>query len=242
MPAHQPNGSDGVPGGGPAVAPVGADPYGLGSAGQGPGASGPGPATAAPALSLPTGGGAIRGMGEVRREPGHRHRLGDHLDRHHPGPRRGRGGAVADIRLGSGQRAVRLRLGAARPPDHPAHGHRATRYADESDVFVLSDVEDLVPVLDAAGARHEDTSTHPGWTGHRYRPRTEGTFARIERLVRTLSAGPIGTAIVGPPVLGWGRCDAHIWPHRQRVSGRATTLIVRLAPQRVVRLRSRSGW
>ncbi len=56
--------------------------------------------------------------------------------------------------------------------------------ADESDVFLLSGAEDLVPLLDPNGARAEDTTTAPGYTIQRYRPRIEGLFARIERWTR----------------------------------------------------------
>ena len=55
------------------------------------------------------------------------------------------------------------------------------RDAEESDVFLLSGAEDLVPVLLADGTRHQDTASHPGFTIRRYRPRVEGLFARIER-------------------------------------------------------------
>ena len=55
------------------------------------------------------------------------------------------------------------------------------RDSKESDVFLLSGAEDLVPVLLSDGTRHEDTTSHPGFTIHRYRPRVEGLFARIER-------------------------------------------------------------
>lgn len=56
--------------------------------------------------------------------------------------------------------------------------------ADESDVFILSGAEDLVPVLKPDGNRFEDTTTAPGYAIHRYRPRIEGLFARIERWTR----------------------------------------------------------
>src|SRR3712207_9244992 len=36
--------------------------------------------------------------------------------------------------------------------------------ARESDTFILSGSDDLVPVLTAGGARFEDTSTAPGYT------------------------------------------------------------------------------
>jgi hypothetical protein len=57
------------------------------------------------------------------------------------------------------------------------------RYQDaqESDVYILSGAEDLVPVLRPDGSRFEDDATSPGYVIHRYRPRIEGLFARIER-------------------------------------------------------------
>ena len=56
--------------------------------------------------------------------------------------------------------------------------------ADESDVFILSGAEDLVPVLQADGSRYRDDTTVAAYTIHRYRPRIEGLFARIERWTR----------------------------------------------------------
>jgi RHS repeat-associated protein len=60
------------------------------------------------------------------------------------------------------------------------------RYDDagESDVFLISGAEDLVPVLDLDLSRSEDRSTAPGYLIHRYRPRVESAFARIERWTR----------------------------------------------------------
>src|SRR5262249_40515183 len=61
--------------------------------------------------------------------------------------------------------------------------------ADESDVFILSDTEDLIPVLVQRGdawVRQTLQATYNGvsHTVLRYRPRIEGMFARIERWVR----------------------------------------------------------
>ncbi|MBY0485065.1 SpvB/TcaC N-terminal domain-containing protein, partial [Nitrosomonas sp.] len=53
--------------------------------------------------------------------------------------------------------------------------------ADESDVFILSGTEDLVPVLNPDGSRPEDPISPSGHKIRRYRPRIEGLFARIER-------------------------------------------------------------
>jgi hypothetical protein len=55
------------------------------------------------------------------------------------------------------------------------------RDAEGSDVYILSGAEDLVPVLHPDGSRFQDDTTAPGYVIHRYRPRIEGLFARIER-------------------------------------------------------------
>jgi hypothetical protein len=59
------------------------------------------------------------------------------------------------------------------------------RYWDTeaSDVFLLSEAEDLVPVLKSDGSRDRQDITENGKTYdvQRYRPRIEGLFARIER-------------------------------------------------------------
>jgi len=53
--------------------------------------------------------------------------------------------------------------------------------ANESDVYILSGSEDLVPFMRDDGTRFEDGDSHPAFLIHRYRPRIEGLFARIER-------------------------------------------------------------
>lgn len=58
------------------------------------------------------------------------------------------------------------------------------RDAEESDVFILSGAEDLAPVLRPDGTRFEDDTTATGYVIHRYRPRIEGLFARVERWTR----------------------------------------------------------
>ena len=58
--------------------------------------------------------------------------------------------------------------------------------ADESDVFMFTGVEDLVPFLkkDGGGNWLVDENKDPitGYTVKRYRPRIEGTFSRIEKI------------------------------------------------------------
>ena len=57
---------------------------------------------------------------------------------------------------------------------------------DESDVFIISGAEDLVPVLDGAGNRVSFPRTLHGvaYRVHLYRPRVEGLYARVERWAR----------------------------------------------------------
>ncbi|HEU5175681.1 MAG TPA: SpvB/TcaC N-terminal domain-containing protein, partial [Gemmatimonadaceae bacterium] len=56
--------------------------------------------------------------------------------------------------------------------------------AEDSDVYVLSESDDLVPMLDDDGDRVVDHASIAGYTVERYRPRIEGAFARIERWTR----------------------------------------------------------
>lgn len=58
------------------------------------------------------------------------------------------------------------------------------RDAIDSDIFILFGVEDLVPVLGPDGTRWHDDTSAPGFLIHRYRPRVEGLFARVERWSR----------------------------------------------------------
>jgi hypothetical protein len=57
------------------------------------------------------------------------------------------------------------------------------REVQECDVFILSGAEDLVPLLnqDASGRWIRDEQIVDGYRVKRYRPRIEGLFARIER-------------------------------------------------------------
>jgi RHS repeat-associated protein len=139
-------------------------------------------------ISLPKGGGAIRGIGE----------------KFTASPVTGTGAMSVPIATSPGrsgfgpQLSLSYSTGSGNGPfgigwslDLP-HITRKTdqglplyRDGEESDVFLLAGTEDLVPVLDAGGVRFEDTVTAPGFTIHRYRPRVEGLFARIERWTHT---------------------------------------------------------
>src|SRR5437660_10125368 len=137
-----------------------------------------------PTISLPRGGGAIRGIGE----------------KFASNPVTGTGSSTVPIAVspgrsgfgpqlslsydsGAGNGPFGMGWGLSRPSITRKTDKGLPQYDDlsESDVFILSGAEDLVPVLNDDLTRFVDTTTAPGFTIHRYRPRIEGLFARIER-------------------------------------------------------------
>src|SRR5215471_3207326 len=139
---------------------------------------------AVPSISLPKGGGAIRGIGE----------------KFAANPATGTGSMTVPIATSPGRSGFGLQLslsydsGAGNGPfgfgwslSLPAitrktdKGLPQYRDTEESDVYILSGAEDLVPVLQPDGTRCKDDTAAPGYVIHRYRPRIEGLFARIER-------------------------------------------------------------
>src|SRR5215218_6166842 len=145
--------------------------------------SGP-PAATLPSVSLPKGGGAIRGIGEkfaanpvtgtgsmsvpLAASPG----------------RSGFGPQLAlsyDSGLGNGPFGFGWSLAIPAISRKTDKGLPQYLDAEESDVYILSGAEDLVPLLLPDGKRFKDDTSVPGVTIHRYRPRVEGLFARIER-------------------------------------------------------------
>jgi RHS repeat-associated protein len=143
-----------------------------------------------PQISLPKGGGAIRGIGEkfsanpvtgtasvgvpIPTSPdrsGFEPRLSLNYD---SGAGNGPFGMGWNVSLPSITRRTNKGL-----PQY--------QDADESDVFILSDAEDLVPILvqDSSGNwNREAVPPRDGYAIHTYRPRIEGLFARIERWTR----------------------------------------------------------
>jgi len=144
-----------------------------------------------PQISLPQGGGAIQGIGE----------------KFTANPVTGTGSMAVPIAMSPGrggfgpQLALSYDSGAGNGPFGMgwsvgiASIRRKTdkgipQYDDESesDTFILSGAGDLVPVLhevDGSWQREivEDEAYTSAYTVFRYRPRTEGLFARIERWV-----------------------------------------------------------
>jgi RHS repeat-associated protein len=147
-------------------------------------ATGAGSAMAVPAITVPKGGGAIRGVGE---KFGTNPVNGSGAMSVPVGLSPGRSGFGPQLELsydsGSGNGSFGFGWSLSLPAVSRKTDKGIPRYWDgeESDVFILSGAEDLVPVLDANGDRVEDTTTVPGYRIHPYRPRVEGLFARIER-------------------------------------------------------------
>ena len=144
----------------------------------------------APAIALPKGGGAIRGIGE----------------KFAANPVTGTGSMTVPIATSPGRSGFGPQLslsydsGAGNEPfgfgwglSLPAITRKTDKGlpkyqdAEESDVFILSGAEDLVPVLVQKGEKWEREEVPPRTVGgktyriQRYRPRIEGLFARIER-------------------------------------------------------------
>jgi RHS repeat-associated protein len=138
-----------------------------------------------PSVSLPKGGGAIRGMGEkFTANPATGAGMMTVPLNLSPG-RAGFGPQLAltyDSGAGNGSFGLGWRL--ALPAISRGTSKGLPRYDDaaESDVFVLSGAEDLVPVLEESTSR---TVGGERYRVRRYRPRVEGLFARIERWTNT---------------------------------------------------------
>jgi RHS repeat-associated protein len=138
-----------------------------------------------PTISLPTGGGAIRGIDEkltvalatgsasltvpVATSPS-RHGFDPDLSLRY------------DSGSGNGPFGLGWRLSPAAITRKTSRGLPRYEDAADSDTFVLSDVEDLVPALVSDGdSWTPDSYSSDGFAVRRYRPRVEAAFTRIER-------------------------------------------------------------
>ena len=143
----------------------------------------------APSVTLPKGGGALRSIGE----------------KFQPSPFTGSGTLTVPLPTSPGRQGTgpQLTLSYASGGGNGPFGlgwslsvPSVTRKTDkglplyqdgrESDVFILSGAEDLVPLLGPGGTLKDKVAfTRTGFTVYRYRPRTEGLFARIEQWIST---------------------------------------------------------
>ncbi len=144
---------------------------------------------AAPALTLPKGGGAVRDLGEkFAANP-----LTGSASLALPLPlspgRNGFGPSLLlayDSSAGNGPFGIGWRLDVPSITRKTDRGIPLYDGAVETDTFILSGAEDLVPVLQKDGRRHTDSRTRDGysWSVERFRPRIEGLFSRVERWTR----------------------------------------------------------
>ncbi len=152
--------------------------------------SGPSSAMQLPAINLPRGGGAIRGIGEkFSTNP-----VTGTCSLSIPiATSAGRAGFSLDLalRYDSGSGNGPFGIGWSLSPPSIARktdkGLPCYDDANDSDIFVLAGAEDLVPAR-RAGSLDRDVTERGGYRIQRYRPRTEGAFARIERWTQ-LSTG-----------------------------------------------------
>ena len=148
------------------------------------------PEVTAPALTLPVSGGAIRGIGETF---GTDPFTGTATMTVPVATSPGRGGFGPSLALsyGSGQGNGTFGIGWSMPvPAVTRRTDRGLPRYDDTDTFLFSGADDLVPALepDGDGGWRPRTQTEPphapGYRIDRYRPRTEGAFTRIERWTR----------------------------------------------------------
>lgn len=142
----------------------------------------------APKIELPKGGGALKGIDEKFSVNTSNGTSSFTI----PLPlSKGRPGFLASLSLGYNSGAGNSVFGLGWNLELPAIQRKTDKklpqYQDEheSDVFVFSGVEDLVPALKkgSGGRLDPDESTMPDGTAvKRYRPRIEGGFSRIEKL------------------------------------------------------------
>ena len=157
--------------------------------------------TAPPAISLPKGGGAIKGMGEkFAANPV----TGTGSMSIPIATSSGRSGFAPQLSLsydsGSGNGLFGLGWNLSLPSITRKTDKGLPRYwdAEESDIFILSGAEDLVPqmIKDTTGAWVREILPQRTVNGinyriQRYRPRIEGLFSRIERWTNTTDPNDI---------------------------------------------------
>lgn len=150
------------------------------------------------AISLPKGGGAIKGIGETF-QPNLFSGTGNHSVPIALSPGRNGFGPTLSLQYSSGNGNGAFGLGwELSIPRITRKTEKGLPKYDDRDVFVMSGAEDLVPKLKETIDPSNGTVTwspqdpipHPTHRITRYRPRTEGLFARIERWVNKTTGEP----------------------------------------------------
>ena len=142
-------------------------------------------APASQVLSLPQGGGAVHGIGETF-QPNLFSGTGNFTIPIATSPGRAGFGPQLALQYSTGNGNGAFGLGwQLSIPNITRKTEKGLPKYDADDLFVMSGAEDLVPVLRRDGDRWtaEDPVPRGTYTATRYRPRTEGLFARIEKWV-----------------------------------------------------------
>lgn len=147
----------------------------------------------APVISMPKGGGALKGIDEKFEV----NAVNGTSSLSVPLPLTpGRGGFNPSLSLsynsGSGNSEFGLGWSLGLPAIQRKTDKKLPMYndADESDVFVMAGAEDLVPLMyEDSGVWLRDTFTSGDYIIKRYRPRIEGLWARIEHVTKSGTIG-----------------------------------------------------
>ena len=139
-----------------------------------------------PQITLPKGGGALKGIDEKFSVNASNGTAGFSI----PLPlTAGRNGFHPGLTLGYNSGSGNSAFGLGWNVDYPAVQRKADKKLpqyfdhDESDIFMFTGAEDLVPFLKDEGANWlPDEEMIEGFAIKRYRPRIEGGFSRIERI------------------------------------------------------------
>ena len=126
-------------------------------------------------LSLPKGGGAIRGIGETFRPNSFSGTGGFSIPIHTPPCRGAEPKLSLDYHSGSGNGPFGIGFSLTIPKVSRKTEQGIPKY-QETDIFILSNAEDLVPEPGSKQVTKDGTV----WTVTVYHPRNEGLFARIE--------------------------------------------------------------
>ncbi len=142
-----------------------------------------------PEISLPKGGGALKGIDEKFEVNAANGTAGFSIPLPASPGRNGFSPALSlNYNSGSGNSPFGLGWALAHAGIQRKTDKKLPRYREGSaeDVFMFSGVEDLVPFLEeesmTSGFREKKETTGDGYTVERYRPRLEGGFTRIEKI------------------------------------------------------------
>ncbi|MCY1056207.1 SpvB/TcaC N-terminal domain-containing protein [Nannocystis sp. SCPEA4] len=160
---------------------------GVGAQAQSPAApAAPNPSELAPSISLPKGGGALKNIGD-KFEANAFSGSGGMSIPIAVSPGRGLSPGLAlgySTGAGNGPFGMGWQLSVASISRKTDKGLPTYDDAAEADTFIISDAEDLVPLLEEDGGEWtRKVFDQDGHRVHAYRPRVEAGFARIERWV-----------------------------------------------------------